>query len=36
MRPDYPSKIFNDKRTHYVLLIQSLAEEAGVDGRLVG
>lgn len=25
MRPDYPAKIFSDKRTGYCLLVQSLA-----------
>jgi hypothetical protein len=25
MRPDYPHKIFNDKRTRYYLLMESLA-----------
>jgi len=25
MRPDYPSKIFSDKRTRYCLLMQMLA-----------
>lgn len=24
MRPDYPSKYFNDKRVRFILLIQSL------------
>lgn len=28
MRPDYPSKIFYDKRSHYVLLMQMLAEDS--------
>jgi hypothetical protein len=30
MRPDYPSKIFGDKRSSYVLLMQSLAEDAEI------
>ena len=25
MRPDYPSKIFNDKSDNYICLIQALA-----------
>ena len=28
MRPDYPHKIFFDARSHYVLLMQTLAEDA--------
>jgi hypothetical protein len=27
MRPDYPFKPFNDKRFHYILLMQTLAAE---------
>lgn len=27
MRPDYPHKIFDDKRIHYCLLIEALAME---------
>jgi hypothetical protein len=27
MRPDYPNKIFNDKRGNYILLLQSLAKD---------
>jgi len=28
MRPDYPHKIFNDKRANYCLLMQALAMDA--------
>jgi hypothetical protein len=28
MRPDYPAKIFSDKRSGYCLLVQSLAADA--------
>lgn len=28
MRPDYPSKLFNDRRGSYVLLMQTLAADA--------
>jgi len=28
MKPDYPFKIFYDKRQNYVLLIHSLAEDS--------
>ncbi len=28
MRPDYPCKIFPDKRQEYFLLMESLAEDA--------
>lgn len=28
MRPDYPYKLFNDKRSNYILLVQTLAEES--------
>jgi hypothetical protein len=28
MKPDYPTKIFYDKRKVYVLLVQSLATDA--------
>lgn len=27
MRPDYPSKFFNDKRSRFILLMQTLAAE---------
>jgi hypothetical protein len=27
MRPDYPHKIFGDKRTNYILLVEKLAME---------
>jgi hypothetical protein len=33
MRPDYPSKIFIDKRRFYVLLMQTLAEDAEIADR---
>jgi len=33
MRPDYPYKLFNDKRSNYILLIQTLAEEL-VAGKI--
>jgi len=29
MRPDYPHKLFADKRTAFVLLVLTLAEEGG-------
>ena len=28
MRPDYPYKVFNDKRVNYVLLIEALATDS--------
>jgi len=28
MQPDYPHKLFSDRRDHYVLLVQTLAEDA--------
>lgn len=28
MRPDYPNKVFDDKRGLYSLLMQTLAEDA--------
>jgi hypothetical protein len=28
MRPDYPNKVFDDKRSVYSLLMQTLAEDA--------
>jgi hypothetical protein len=28
MRPDYPHKLFSDKRINYILLIEALAMEA--------
>jgi len=35
MRPDYPFKLFTDKRSNYFLLMQTLAEDApaGDDGN---
>jgi hypothetical protein len=30
MRPDYPSKIFRDERTNYVMLLHALAEDADI------
>jgi len=27
MRPDYPNKIFGDKRSNYILLVKTLAED---------
>ncbi|AHF17406.1 hypothetical protein NIASO_06920 [Niabella soli DSM 19437] len=29
MRPDYPYKVFSDKRVNYVLLVESLAIDRG-------
>jgi len=28
MRPDYPHKVFGDKRTNYILLVEKLAMES--------
>jgi hypothetical protein len=41
LRPDYPAKIFADKRNSYVLLMESLAADdtaggAGNPGRPAG
>jgi hypothetical protein len=30
MRPDYPNKPFTDERSNYILLLKTLAEDAGV------
>jgi hypothetical protein len=30
MRPDYPHKLFKDKRSHFELLMETLALEAGL------
>jgi len=32
MRPDYPYKLFNDKRSNYILLVQTLAEDHTARG----
>jgi hypothetical protein len=31
MRPDYPSKIFKDQRTNYVMLLQALVQNADIS-----
>ena len=31
MRPDYPFKIFKDKRINYILLMQTLAADPSIS-----